>query len=296
MFGIFGGKKDKGSPSVGLKKYEELKQAFKNREMREAMGRVAAGDTRMPISIAMEAQSAVANINYLANLIGTSGGDLIGAIASGSYDKKLRDIIQQRERESGAAFSGDSEWIQELVSWANDCNLPQLEPFASPAYRQTGFPRDGAGLASLECIHLPGCGISSMPESIKNLKRVQAVCLDDNDLEALPIGICSLHGLTRLDLDDNRIARLPPQIGELANLQTLSMSNNPIEDFPVEMLKLSSLRKMDIKGAKIHLSSKYSPLSKAGFSVYNHFNDIIKEDNLSYWLKNTDVSTLKITG
>ena len=74
------------------------------------------------------------------------------------------------------------------------------------------------------------------------------------------------------------------------------MSNNPIEDFPIEMLNLRSLRKFDISGAKIHLSSKYSPLSATGFEVYSHFSEIIKEDNLGSWLKNTDVSSFTVTG
>ena len=220
MFGIFGGGKGKAQSSVGLQKYEDLKNAFKNRELREAMSRVASGDTRMPISIAMEAQSAIANINYLANLIGTSGGDLIGAIGSGSYDKKLQELILQKEKHAGAGFRDDANWVQELVSWAKQNNLPELTSFASPAYRQTGFPRDGAGLASLECIHLPRCGIKSIPDAIENLKRVQAICLDDNKLDHLPSGIGSLQGLIRLDLDDNRIKKLPKEIGNLANLQT----------------------------------------------------------------------------
>ncbi len=296
MFGIFGSGKDKKQDSIGIRKYEELKNCLKNRELRKALDRIASGDTRMPISIAMEAQSAVAEVNYLANLIGVSGGELISAIGSGSYDKKLREIILQKEQDAGEAFSNDAIWVQELVSWANQNNLPEFESFSSPAYRQTGFPRDGAGLASLECIHLPSCGLQLIPDAIKNLKKVQAICLDDNSFEELPAGICELRGLIRLDLDDNCIRKLPKEIGNLVNLQTVSMSNNSIEDFPIEMLELKSLRKLDVAGNKIHLSSRYSPLSEAGFSVYHHFDEIIKQDNLSYWLKNTDVSSLTITG
>lgn len=296
MFGIFGGRKGKGQGSVGLQKYDELKDALNNRELREALLRVASGDARMPLSIAMEVQSAVAIVNNLANLIEVSGGELIGAIVSGSYDNKLRAIILQKEKDAASRFSDDAVWVQELVSWADQNSLPELEPFGSPAYRQTGFPRDGLGLASLECIHLPGCGIRSIPSAIENLKNIQAVCLDDNKLESLPPGICSLRGLTRLDLDDNRIKKLPREIGNLTNLQTISMSNNPIEDFPIEMLKLKSLRRLDIKGARIHLGSQYSPLSKEGFAVYNQFSRIIKEDSLGYWLENTDVSSFTVTG
>lgn len=295
MFGIFGGKKN-NQDSAGLRKYKELKESFKNRELRDAMERVALGETRMPLSIASEAQNAVANINYLVNLIGVSGSDLIGAISTTSYDKKLTEMILHNEKDRAKAFNDDADWVHELVSWAKKNNLPELKPFDSPAYRQTGFPRDAAGFASLVCIHLPGCGLKTIPDAIGNLKNVQAICLDNNELESLPACIGTLQGLIRLDIDDNSIKMLPREIGGLSNLQTISMRNNPIEDFPIEMLKLNSLRKLDVKGAKIHLSSKYSPLSEDGFNVYNHFYEIISEESPDYWLKNTDVSALTETG
>nr|WP_306800242.1 leucine-rich repeat domain-containing protein [Endozoicomonas sp. YOMI1] len=284
---------------LGISKYENLKHILTNEEILDAIVMSASGINQAPISIAFEVNDAIKIVNYISNLIGISGLELVNAISDQQHDEQIRKMITEAERQKDYEYVGDGDdWAEELISWAEQNDLPSLKPFDSPAYRQTGFPRSKSELMGLEFLHLPSCNISELPASIGKLKNIQAICLDENQISEIPQEICSISSLVRLDLDDNQISTLPKEIGQLQNLQTLSLRNNPILDFPIEMTGLRNLRKLDIKGVKIHLSSKYSPLSANGFEVYNYFdsNGVIKEDNLSYWLENTDTSNLEVTG
>lgn len=285
---------------VGISKYENLKHILKNEKILDAIIMSASGINQAPIDIAFEVNDAIKIVNYISNLIGVPGLELVNAISAGQHDEQIRSLIVEAERQKDYEYVSDGDdWAEELISWAEQNDLPMLSSFDSPAYRKTGFPRSKAELKGLEYLHLPSCNISELPASIGNLKNIQAICLDGNQISEIPKEVCSISSLVRLDLDDNQITTLPKEIGQLKNLQTLSLRNNPIKDFPIEMKGLQNLRTLDLKGVKIHLSSKYSPLSSDGFEVYQYFNytkDIVREDNLSYWLKNTDTSNLEITG
>jgi Leucine Rich Repeat (LRR) protein len=293
---FFLGKYSSDKP-LGISKYETLKEYLSNEDIAETLILSASGVNQVSMTIASEVNEAVRLINYISSLIDISGIELINAITENEYDEQIQNVILEKEKQKDYEYAGDDgEWINELIAWADQHELPELQSFDSPAYRQTGFPRNKKQIMSLEYLHLPSCNISQIPAGISNLKSLQAICLDENQITEIPSEICRLENLTRLDLDNNLISHLPKEIGRLRNLHTLSLQNNSIKDFPAEMKNLINLRKLDLKGLKIHLSSKYSPLSPDGFDVYIHFQSVIKEDNVSYWLQNTDTSNFEITG
>ena len=63
------------------------------------------------------------------------------------------------------------------------------------------------------------CGISTLPESIGDLKSLQTLYLDNNKLTTLPESIGNLKSLTYLDLVNNQLTTLPESIGNLTSLQ-----------------------------------------------------------------------------
>ncbi len=266
--------------SLGIRNYKHLKKIIEDQEILEMLILSANGMNQYPITMASKVTEAVRLTNYISNLIGISGLQLLNAISGKQCDKKIFNMIEEAERQKELEYAGDdNEWFNELIFWAEKYKLPKLQPFDSLVYRQTGFPRNKSELIELEYLHLPSCNISKLPSSIGKLKNLQAICLNDNQVTEIPSEICKISGLIRLDLDDNLISNLPKEIGELRELQTLSLSGNPIEDFPIEMKNLLNLNNLDIRQLKVHLGSKYSPLSSDGFEVYKYFENIIKEDN-----------------
>jgi len=283
---------------VGIKKYNQLKQLMLNEEISEALILSASGINQTSFLIANDVNTAVSLINYLSTLTGISGVELINAVSEKQNDKQITSIIMDKESLAEYEEVGsDDSWMDVLVKWANENNLAELQDLDSPAYyKQTGFPRNKNQLRSMEYLHLPNSNISQLPPELGNLKKLYCICLDGNSIENYPKEMCGYKNLTRLDLDDNKISNFPREIGNLTSLQILSLKNNSINDFPIEMKKLVNLRKLVLKGQAIHLSSRYSPLSKEGFEVTIHFDDIIKEEPIQTWLDKTDTSNLTMTG
>ncbi|MEI6066969.1 MAG: leucine-rich repeat domain-containing protein [Methylococcaceae bacterium] len=285
---------------AGIKKYNQLKNLMLNEEISEALILSATGINQTSILIANDVNAAVSLVNYLSTLTGISGVELINAVSEKQHDKQITSIIIDKESlEEYEAVGSDDSWMDVLVQWANENNLAELQDFDSPAYKQTGFPRKKNQLRSMEYLHLPNSNISHLPPELGNLKKLYGICLDGNSIENYPKEMCEYKNLIRLDLDDNNISNFPREIGNLTSLQILSLENNCINDFPIEMKKLVNLRELVLKGQAIHLCSKYSPLSKEGFNVYQFFTydmDVTKEESVKSWLDKTDTSNLTITG
>jgi len=293
MFGIF--KKNKNE-SVGIKKFNRLKLLLKNRDISEALISSASGINQVSIRIATDVNEAVSLVNSLSTLTGISGIELIGAITENKHENQIRLIIEGQEEIEEKDFSNsNNSWIDILIKWANDSNLDQLKT-NDPSCPCTGFPRDQKQIINLELLHLTNSNISYLPPELGKLKKLNKIFLDGNNIDTLPKELCYLPHLIRLDIDDNKLSTLPREISNLESLQILSLRNNRIVDLPIEMLKLRNLRKLDLRGQPIHLSSRYSPLSKEGFAVKNHFYDIVKEDSVESWLSKTDTSSLTLTG
>lgn len=279
--------------STGINKYNQLKQLMLNEQVSEALELNAYGVNQTSLLIAHDVNTAVSLVNFLSTLTDISGVELIEAISENQHDKQITSIIMDKEslEEYERAGSNDA-WMDTLIQWANENNLKELQNFDSPAYKQTGFPRNKSQFLSMEYLHLPNANISYLPTELGKLKNLCAICLDGNSIENYPEEMCYYKNLIRLDLDDNKVSNFPKEFGNLTSLQVLSLDNNCIKDFPIEMTKLNKLRKFDLSNQEIHLSSKFSPLSPEGFKVYNHFfmNDVIKEESVQNWLDKNEAT------
>jgi len=290
--------KENPTESAGIKKFNKLKKLLENRNIAEALISSAyGGSNQVSIGIAGDANEAVSLVNSLSALTGISGTELIEAITAKKHENQIRLMIEGQEAfEEQGFYNDDNNWIDTLIKWADESNLDPLKTNDHPSCPCTGFPRDPKQIRNLESLHITNSNISYLPPELGMMKKLNKIILDRNNIDSLPKELCYLPYLIRLDIDDNNIATLPREISNLVSLQILSLQNNKIVDLPIEMLKLSNLRRLDLCGQPIHLRSKYSPLSKEGFAVINHFYDIIQEDSIESWLSKTDTSSLTITG
>lgn len=276
LFDIFSSKKN-NNDSIGLKKLSKLQQLLKRKEIAEALISSAHGMNQISFIIASDVNEAVALVNSLSNIIGTSGIELVEAIISNKHQEQIRQIIEEQEALEEKDFTdNDSSWIDTLIKWANDSNLEQLKIVGDPSCPYTGFPRDRKKVKNLEFLHLTNSNISYLPPELGMLKKLNYIFLDENNIDSIPKELCFLPNLIRIDIDGNNITTLPREISNLTTLQILSLRNNKLKDLPIEMLQLRNLRKLDLRDQPVDLRLKESPLSKDGFKVLNSLYSIIK--------------------
>ncbi|MHA1821636.1 MAG: leucine-rich repeat domain-containing protein [Promethearchaeota archaeon] len=97
--------------------------------------------------------------------------------------------------------------------------------------------------------HIVGIGlynkdISSLPESIGQLKNLQELYLYNNELSSLPERIGDLTNLQRLDLSGNQLSSLPESIGALKNLKELYLTLNQLSSLPESIGALKNLKEL----------------------------------------------------
>ena len=83
--------------------------------------------------------------------------------------------------------------------------------------------------------------LTTLPNSIGNMRNVENLILSDNQISVLPSTIGNMHSLRNLYLDLNKLADLPDTIGYLYNLQRLIVSNNQLSLVPDTLADLHSL-------------------------------------------------------
>jgi len=95
-------------------------------------------------------------------------------------------------------------------------------------------------------LDLSGLGIESVPEEVKDLKRLSYLNLSENNLTEVPNFIGGLNRLVHLNLSFNRLNTLPETIGELGSLKTLNIRSNNISTLTELIGKLDALKSLDI--------------------------------------------------
>lgn len=89
-----------------------------------------------------------------------------------------------------------------------------------------------SGLTSLN-INLVGGTISTLPDSIANLKELKILSLSNNNFQTFPLIVLQLPKLEDLLLDNNSIKEIPDTITNISShLKFLSMKNNQLVKVP----------------------------------------------------------------
>lgn len=100
-------------------------------------------------------------------------------------------------------------------------------------------------------LYLRRQGITSLPDSIGNLKKLQHLDLVGNHLESLPISIGNLTELTDLNLINNNLTVLPESINLLSKLKTLNLFGNNLTELPESIGNLVSLETLGLHGNQL---------------------------------------------
>lgn len=85
------------------------------------------------------------------------------------------------------------------------------------------LPEDLRGLRHLRALDLSRSALTSLPESIGELKLLRYLCIFQTRIAKLPESICGLHNLKVLDARTNMLGELPQDIQKLVSLQHLSL-------------------------------------------------------------------------
>lgn len=118
-------------------------------------------------------------------------------------------------------------------------------------YNINYLPPEIGLFTNLEKLWLQKNNLSSIPNSIGELKKLTHLSLEHNDLDELPEEFWQLSGLEKLWLSHNRLDFLDADLGNLVNLQWLICDGNPIYQIPGTVGKLSELEEFWLQSTEL---------------------------------------------
>ena len=101
---------------------------------------------------------------------------------------------------------------------------------------------------TLTVLDMEGCGLTSIPNSIKSLINLERLRVHSNTLSALPPEIAELGKLTLLNAYGNRLTELPSNFRYMRTLQTLRLGGNRFtEPGLAPIAGMSSLKELYVR-------------------------------------------------
>ena len=90
-------------------------------------------------------------------------------------------------------------------------------------------------MSKLHTLNLSFNQLTTIPESIRNLKSLNLLFLSFNKLTYIPPEIGELSKVSHISLSDNMLTSIPSEMGRLKNLTILSVNNNELTSIPDSM-------------------------------------------------------------
>ncbi len=142
-------------------------------------------------------------------------------------------------------------WLIKSVQSLNQDDLLSLGFLNLSSIKITTLPESIGELKFLKKMDLSLNKLTSLPDSITKLKTLEILDLRSNDLLILPESINKLKNLEILDLRSNNLTTLPESIGEIESLKVLYLWYNRLIKLPESIGNLGSLEKLDLELNKL---------------------------------------------
>lgn len=127
--------------------------------------------------------------------------------------------------------------------------------------------------STLKHLHLAMNNLTSLNDSLNNLKNLQWLWLNNNKLVTLENQLRTLHHLILLECSQNHLESLPSDISVLHNLNSLFAINNSISDLNGVLKGLSKLRIVSLPSNRIKM------IRTDEFAGLKHLADLILQNN-----------------
>ncbi|KAL3739998.1 hypothetical protein ACJRO7_021303 [Eucalyptus globulus] len=176
--------------------------------------------------------------------------------------KALKELLIDETSVRDISLRSDSEEVDHLTSLsilsANNSNITNLPNGVGEKLRRLSLrnchwiqnlPKSIGQLGSpLEELDISGTGISKLPGSFSNLRRLRVLKMDYCFIRKFPSFIWHLHSLEEIhaSLCRNIEGDIPRDIGKLENLRILRLRNSAISSLPPEIKHLSKLETLDV--------------------------------------------------
>ncbi len=115
----------------------------------------------------------------------------------------------------------------------------------------TTLPESLGQLKSLQTLRIERNHLIILPESFRHLKLLQKLNLGYNQLTTLPESFSELQSLQKLELYCNQLTTLPESFGNLQLLQILELNFNKLTTLPESFGRLQSLQSLNLGSNKI---------------------------------------------
>ncbi|GFO18635.1 leucine-rich repeat protein shoc-2-like [Plakobranchus ocellatus] len=141
--------------------------------------------------------------------------------------------------------------------------LPNLQSFLADGNDLSSLPDDFGDFVFLQELCVCENNLSSLPESLCNLKNLQVLKVSSNSLRQLHSEIGQNSSLQEIHAEENKLKRLPATLGLLKCLHSLIVSDNRIEQLISTIGQCESLKVVDLSRNKLsHLPESFNHLTK----------------------------------
>ncbi|MCR4623837.1 MAG: leucine-rich repeat domain-containing protein [Alphaproteobacteria bacterium] len=178
--------------------------------------------------------------------------------------RKIRGIVEEDYRPHISVYDFDDEYdgacgLEEILQGMTE--LPVVEEIYLRDWGlgfTRGLPESIKNLKSLRILKIEDCDLGKLPESIGYLENLETLDLSNSDrrviggfesnhISTLPNTIENLKNLKELKLAGCSLYKLPETIGNLENLQILNLCGSFVQSLPESMRKLSNLKELDLR-------------------------------------------------
>lgn len=112
----------------------------------------------------------------------------------------------------------------------------------------SSIPDTIADLKGIKILYLQTNALTELPDNFEFLKSLDTLNLDHNFFVNFPQVLLKMPRLASLSIANNQIKTLPTEISLLQNLETLNIANNLLEELPEGIYNLPALRRIEIGG------------------------------------------------